>query len=217
MQKIVIALSTMLLSVLIIVFSIEAVTARGVLDGMCTFYQTISPSGKYFYIQNNINPFFESAKVFLFIIGNFLLYIPNFMLFDKSKIKSIILMIVNTIGLTIEFILFKSYSHMFMLIVLCVLIAINIFIQFTDTIKSKTNMLVVILTSFILIGNIYYLFAHFMQRSLWEMWEVEDNLINEMLHYSRINIICLALWFIPYTILLIKDIITTHKSSRTVN
>ena len=70
MQKRVIALSTMLLFILIIVLSIEAVTARGVLDGMCTFYQTISPSGKYFYIQNNINPFFESSKVFLFIIGN---------------------------------------------------------------------------------------------------------------------------------------------------
>ena len=207
MQKRVIALSTMLLFVLIIVLSIEAVTARGVLDGMCTFYQTISPSGKYFYIQNNINPFFESTKVFLFIIGNFLLYIPNFMLFNNSKIRSIILMIVNTIGLTIEFVLFKSYSHMFMLIVLCVLIAINIFIQFTDTIKSKTNMLVVVLTSFILVGNIYYLFAHFMQRSLWEMWKVEDNLINEMLYYSRINIICLALWFIPYIILLVKECI----------
>lgn len=207
MQKRVIALSTMLLSVLIIVFSIEAVTARGVLDGMCTFYQTISPFGKYFYIQNNINPFFESVKVFLFIIGNFLLYIPNFILFDNSKIRSIILMIVNTIGLTIEFILFKSYSHMSMLIVLCILIAINIFIQFTDTIKSKTNMLVIILTSFILIGNIYYLFAHFMQRSLWEMWEVGDNLINEMLHYSRMNIIFFALWFIPYIILLVRECI----------
>ena len=96
---------------------------------------------------------------------------------------------------------------MFMLIVLCVLIAINIFIQFTDTIKSKINILVVVLTSFILVGNIYYLLAHFMQQSLWEMWEVEDNLINEMLHYSRINIICLALWFIPYTILLVKECI----------
>ena len=207
MQKRVIALSTMLLFVLIIVLSIEAVTARGVLDGMCTFYQTISPFGKYFYIQNNINSFFESTKVFLFIIGNFLLYIPNFMLFDNSKIRSIILIIINTIGLTIEFILFKSYSHMFMLIILCILITTNIFIQFMFNIKSKINMLVVVLTSFILVENIYYLFAHFMQRSLWEMWEVGDNLIDEMLHYSRINIICLALWFIPYTILLVKECI----------
>ena len=207
MQKRVIALSTMLLFVLIIVLSIEAVTARGVLDGMCTFYQTISPFGKYFYIQNNINSFFESTKVFLFIIGNFLLYIPNFMLFDNSKIRSIILIIINTIGLTIEFILFKSYSHMFMLIILCILITTNIFIQFMFNIKSKINMLVVVLTSFILVENIYYLFAHFMQRSLWEMWEAGDNLIDEMLHYSRINIICLALWFIPYTILLVKECI----------
>lgn len=207
MSKKIIVLLTMLLSVLLIFISVESVTARGVLDGACVFYQTISPFGKYFYIQNNINPFFESTKVFLFIIGNLLLYIPNFMLFDNSKIRSTILMIINTIGLTIEFILFKSYSYMFMLIVLCVLIAINIFIQFMDTIKSKTNMLVIILTSFILVGNIYSLFAHFMQRSLWGMWEVGDNLINEMLHYSKINTICLALWFIPYTILLVKECI----------
>ena len=207
MQKRVIALSTMLLFVLIIVLSIEAVTARGVLDGICTFYQTISPFGKYFHIQDDINPFFESVKVFLFITGNLLLYIPNFILFDNSKIRSIILIIINTIGLTIEFILFKSYSHMFMLIILCILIATNIFIQFMDNIKSKINMLVVVLTSFILVENIYYLFAHFMQRSLWEMWEVGDNLIDEMLHYSRINIICLTLWFIPYAILLVKECI----------
>ena len=129
------------------------------------------------------------------------------MLFDNSKIRSIILIIINTIGLTIEFILFKSYSHMFMLIILCILITTNIFIQFMFNIKSKINMLVVILTSFILVGNIYYLFAHFMQQSLWKMWEVGDNLINEMLHYSRINIICLTLWFIPYTILLVKECI----------
>ena len=207
MQKRVIALSTMLLFVLIIVLSIEAVTARGVLDGMCTSYQTISPFGIYFYIQNNINSFFESTKVFLFIIGNFLLYIPNFMLFDNSKIRSIILIIINTIGLTIEFILFKSYSHMFMLIVLCILIAANIFIQFMDNIKNKIKMVVLVLTSFIFVGNIYYLFAHFLQRSLWEIWEAGDNLINKMLHYSRINIICLTLWFIPYTILLVKECI----------
>ena len=129
------------------------------------------------------------------------------MLFDNSKIRSIILIIINTIGLTIEFILFKSYSHMFMLIILCILIATNIFIQFMDNIKSKINMLVVVLTSFILVENIYYLFAHFMQRSLWEMWEAGDNLIDEMLHYSRINIICLTLWFIPYAILLVKECI----------
>lgn len=206
MRKKIFALSIIILSILLILFSIEAITASGVLEGISTFYQTISPFGKYFYEQNDINYSFEIIKIIIFIIGNLLLFVPNFLLYKDIKNKSIILIITNTVGLIIEFILYQSYLYMFMISILCILYAINIFIQFVDTIKDKINLLVIILTSFILVLNIYYLFSHFMQRSLWEMWDMGDKLINEMILYSRINIICMALWVVPYAILLVKEI-----------
>ena len=39
----------------------------------------------------------------------------------------------------------------------------------------------------------------------------------ELIELSDITLKIFTLWLIPYTILLIKDIVTTHKSSRTVN
>lgn len=219
MSKKIIALSIMLLSVLLILFSAETVTARGVLDGKCTLYQTISPFGfdKYFNLLYGEKIQFEWLGIISFFIGISLLFVPNFLLFEQSKIKTVILAIINIIGISILFFFYKSYSYMLMMIVVCILIACDVLVQFIKDIKNKIDMLVVILTSFILVGNCYYLFVHLTKRSLWEMWSIGDNLFNEMEQISRINIFCFALWLIPYGILLIKEIITTYKTSRTVD
>lgn len=54
MSKKIIALLTMLLSVLLIFISVESVTARGVLDGVCVFYQTMEMS-RYVQSKNPLN------------------------------------------------------------------------------------------------------------------------------------------------------------------
>ena len=66
-------------------------------------------------------------------------------------------------------------------------------------------MFVLILTIFIEVLNFYYLFYHYRRFLLWINWD-GDRLIDEMIYISRINMICLAMWFVPYGILLVREI-----------
>ena len=145
----------------------------------------------------------------MFAIGTLLLFVPNFLLFEQSKKKSVALVIINIIGVILEFLFFQSYSYMFMLIILCILLVCNIFIQFFDGIRSRSDMSVLILTALIGALNIYYLFHHFMMYKQLDTWYFNgafDRMTREMIHISRINMVCLALWFIPYGILLVREI-----------
>lgn len=209
MSKKIIALSTMLLSVLLVLITVETVTGRGLLEGQCTFYQTISPFGKYFNLSQSDKLPMQRLGIVMFIIGTLLLFVPNFVLFEHSKKRSIILAIINIIGIILGFLFFQSYSYMFMLIILCILLVCNIFIQFFEGIKSRSDMSVLILTILIGILNVYYLFQHFMMYKQLDTWYFNgalDRMTREMIHISRINIVCIALWIVPYSILLIKEI-----------
>ena len=214
MSKKIIALSTILLSVLIVVISIESVTGIGVLEGQCTFYQTISPFGKYFNLSNNDNVHFKWIGIVVFIIGNLLLFIPNFLLFNQSKKRSVTLIIINIIGMIFEFLFFQSCLYMFMLITLCILLACNILVQFIHSFNNKIDISILILTIFIAALNCYYLYHHFTMNKILETWYLNDafdKMIREMISISRINVICFVLWFIPYGILLTKEIMSSKK------
>lgn len=209
MSKKIIALSTMLLSVLLVLITVETVTGRGLLEGQCTFYQTISPFGKYFNLSQSDKLPLQWVGIVTFAIGTLLLFVPNFVLFEQSKKRSVILVIINIIGIILEFFFFQLYSYMFMLIILCILLVCNVLIQFIDGIKSRSDIAVLILTAFIGILNVYYLFHHFIMYKQLDTWYFNgafDKMTQEMIHISRINMICLTLWFIPYGILLIKEI-----------
>ena len=209
MSKKTIALSTMLLSVLLVLITVETVTGRGLLEGQCTFYQTISPFGKYFNLLQSDKLPMQWLGIIMFVIGILLFFAPNYLLFEQSKKRSIVLVIINIIGIILEFFFFQSYSYMFMLIILCILLVCNIFIQFFDGVKSRSDMSVLILTVLIGVLNVYYLFHHFMMYKQLDTWYFNgafDRMTSEMIHISRINMICLALWFIPYGILLVREI-----------
>ena len=209
MSKKTIALSTMLLSVLLVLITVETVTGRGLLEGQCTFYQTISPFGKYFNLLQSDKLPMQWLGIIMFVIGILLFFAPNYLLFEQSKKRSIVLVIINIIGIILEFFFFQSYSYMFMLIILCILLVCNIFIQFFDGVKSRSDMSVLILTVLIGVLNVYYLFHHFMMYKQLDTWYFNgafDRMTSEMIHISRINMACLALWLIPYGILLVKEI-----------
>lgn len=209
MSKKIIALSTMLLSVLLVLITVETVTGRGLLEGQCTFYQTISPFGKYFNLSQSDKLPMQWLGTIIFAIGILLLFVPSFVLFEQSKKRSVTLVIINIIGIILEFLFFQSYSYMFMLIILSILLACNIFIQFFDGIKSRSDMSVLILTALIGVLNVYYLFHHLMMYKQLDTWYFNgafDRMTREMIHISRINMVCLAMWFIPYGILLVKEI-----------
>ena len=209
MSKKTIALSTMLLSVLLVLITVETVTGRGLLEGQCTFYQTISPFGKYFNLLQSDKLPMQWLGIIMFVIGILLFFAPNYLLFEQSKKRSIVLVIINIIGIILEFFFFQSYSYVFMLIILCILLVCNIFIQFFDGVKSRSDMSVLILTVLIGVLNVYYLFHHFMMYKQLDTWYFNgafDRMTSEMIHISRINMACLALWLIPYGILLAREI-----------
>lgn len=208
MSKKIIALTTMLLSVLLVLITVETVTGRGLLEGQCTFYETISPYGKYYNLSNSDRISFEWLGILAFAVGVVLLFVPNFLLFEQSKRRSIMLVIINIIGIILGFLLFQSYSYMFMLIILCILFVCNILIQFIQEIKNRIELSVLILTVFIGVLNCYYLFQHFMMNKQLDNWYLNgafDRMTKEMIHVSRINVLCFALWIVPYGILLIKE------------
>lgn len=209
MSKKVIALSTMLLSVLLVLISVETVTGRGLLKGQCTFYQTISPFGKYFNLSNSDKIPLEWLGIVVFTIGTLLLFVPNFLMFVQSRKRSITLGSINIIGVILEFLFFQSYSYMLMLIILCILFGCNILIQFIHSIRNKVDMFVLILTIFVTVVNCYYLFHHFIMYKQLDIWYFNgafDRMTKEMIHISRINMVCFALWFIPYGVLLVREI-----------
>ena len=122
MSKKIIALSTMLLSVLLVLISAETVTGRGVLKYECASYQTISPFGKYFNLSNSDKMPFEWLGILTFTFGSLLVFVPNFLLFEQSKKRSVSLVSINIIGMILEFFMFQSYMYMFMLIIWCILL-----------------------------------------------------------------------------------------------
>ena len=204
MSKKAIALSTMLVSVLLILISVEKVTMRGVAVSETTLNQTFLLSG---HAYNNLFDSGKSIFVFstiLFTVGSLLPFVPNFLLFEQYKCRSIILMVINTIGVILGFLSYNLYSYLFMMAMVCIIVASNILIQFLLTLRSKIDFFILILSVFILIINCYYLFEHFMRQRSWLSWN--DMMLKDMIQISRTNIICFALWFIPYVILLVKEI-----------
>lgn len=210
MSKKIIALSIMLLSILFMLISIETITGIGVIKGECTYYQTISPFGIYFDLSNSDEFHLIWIRIILYVLGLLLLYVPNFMMFELSKVRSIVLAVLNTTGIIMMFLYFKSYQYIFMMIVVCVLLAANLLIQFIVPQRSKVDLFVLLISAFISLANVYYLYRHFwLIDNKWIPWElnnVVNPLIKDMILISRINIICFVLWFIPYIILLVKEI-----------
>lgn len=210
-MKKIIAFATTFLSIVLILVSIESITGIGILSGDCTFYQTISPSGKYFNLTQNSKIEFTWIMQIIFVLGIVLLYVPNFLLFEHNKVKSVICGLVNTFGIIGIFVLFKTHQYIFMMIIVCVLIANCIITQNIDEYKNKINLLTLFTTLIFLAINIFYLVEHFNMSYLLEEWCLNNaygKAIEEMIFISKINFICFTLFLLPTTIQTVSEVRT---------
>lgn len=210
-MKKIIAFATTFLSIALILVSIESITGVGILSGDCTFYQTISPSGKYFNLtqDNQIN--FAWIMQIIFAFGIILLYVPNFLLFEHNKVKSIICGLVNTLGIIGIFVLFEAHQYMFMMIIICALIANCIITQNIDDYKNKINLFALFTSLLLLVINIFYLVEHLNMGNLLEEWclnNAYNKAIEEMISISQSNFICFALFLLPITTQTVAEIKT---------
>lgn len=209
MSKKIIALSTMLVAVLLILISVGRVTMRGITNGEVTIHQTILISEKTFYNLIESGKASFVLATFSFFIGCLLLFVPNFFLFEQSKKRSIALIVINTVGSILTFSFFNFYQYLFMMITVCILFMCNLFIQYIYNYKNKTDILITIIIVFISFINIFYLIYHLLMQEnflIWDLNNAMNTLLKEKVHISRINMACFALWFIPYGILLVKEI-----------
>lgn len=149
MSKKSIALSTMLLSVLLILISVGKVTMRGIAIGEIAIHQTFLVSEESFYklIESGKSSFILST--FIFFVGCLLWLLPNFLLFNEKKQKSMILMAINTIGIILIFSFCQFYQYLFMMITTCLLLLCNTLIQFIDKYKNRLDMFIIIIAIFV--------------------------------------------------------------------
>ena len=124
-------------TVILILLSFERVTTVGLYEGKCTVYQTVSVSERTFDLASNGIKMNNLPFVILFFIGILLLFVPGFALFNQSKSRSIISIALNLIGTILVFILFNSCQYMYMMILISLLIASNIFIRIIENYKNR--------------------------------------------------------------------------------
>lgn len=205
-----ISIASILISISMILLSIEKVTMVGLLEGRCTFYQTISTSGKAYNLVLNSSIKNNSVFIVMFFIAIALLFVPCFTLFKQSKIRSIICIVINTVGTILTFIFFSNLQYMYMLIVICLLITSNILVRLVEKYKEGFDWFVLVVSILIGFVNIYYLVSHLHMERIWVNWYLNGNLdavVEDMISISRVNMICFCLWIIPCAILFCKEFI----------
>ncbi len=152
--------SSILILIVLILLSIEKVTMVGLLEGRCTLYQTISTSGKAFNLVMNGVRTNDTVFIVMFFIAIALLFVPCFVLFNQSKARNIICIVINTIGTILTFIFFNACQFMYMLIIICLMILSNVLVCLIEKYKSGFDWFVSVISVLIGFVNIYYLVSH---------------------------------------------------------
>ena len=210
-----VSVASILGTVILILLSLEKVTTVGLYEGKCTIYQTISISEKTFDLALNGVKMNNTPFVILFFIGIALLFVPGFVLFNQSKCRSIIIIVFDVIGTILVFILFNSCQYMYMMILISLLIASNIFIRVIENYNNWFEWLMSVITALICFFNVYYSILHL---HMWQSWDNGisngnlDNVLDEMINISKINVACLAVWIIPCVVIFCKEFLFKKKS-----
>lgn len=210
MKKIV-SKMTIVLSIILFVLSIGSITSIKCLKGTIPLQDTIINSKDIIYgiIYKDLS-YLQHKQVSLFYIGLFLFLASSFIHFEKTnKLKGLIRIVLSTIPI---FCVIFMHNYIWFLILVNLYLITVIIIDF----KSKDKLAIVgsIVGIIIWLLNIIQLIQHL--QLTFNPIEIQTFQM-ELVELSNITLKIFALWLIPYTILLIKDITTTHKSSRTVN
>lgn len=143
----------------------------------------------------------------LFYIAIVLIVVSGIVNFSKSnKIKNSIIVILSFIPS-----IFVLITHNYIWFLILLNLYMILFLLFNFTIKSKVNICANIIAIIITILNVTQLIRHLnLEFNPSNLRYFEKNLID----LSGITLKFLLLWFIPFTILLINDTITTLKQHK---
>lgn len=145
-----------------------------------------------------------------FYIALILIVLSSVIKFTKTnKEKSIINIIMSLVPAVFVFV---THNYIWFLILINIYLLSFICIDFN--IKNKVDIVINIITIIINILNFIQIIKHLnLEFAPSNVIVFEESLIIMSVNTLKI----FSLWLIPYTILLIKEIVTTYKTSRTVN
>lgn len=209
MKKIV-SKTTIGLSVIFIVISICSITSIECLKGKIPLQDAIINSADIIHgiIYGNMNHLPHNL-IPLFYIGLVLIIISSIIYFEKSnKFRGLIDVI-----LSISTVIFVIITHNYLLFLMLTNMYLIIHLMIDFTFKNKIIIVVNIIGIIVVVLNLIQLVQHL--QLTFNPIEIQILQV-ELVKLSNITLKIFALWLIPYTILLINDIIIFRKSSRTV-
>lgn len=193
-----------LISVLLVVISIESITSNGITEGRTTFYKTISFNSKPFNLANGDNVSYLLLNV-LFFIGLLFLTISAINYCKSNKIKGIILLIIDIIFSAISFVLFQNGNYLLMTGLVITMFMLQFSLQ--SNLRNKVYTAITIAFSIGLwIINIYFLIKQFTM--MIGVTDVVGILLDNLIKVSRANAICLSLFIIPCIISIVEKVKT---------
>lgn len=208
-MKAIVAKVSAILAIIFIVVSICGISSVDCLRGKLPINKTIINSKDIMYGLNygdmkslpyKLIPLFGAALV--------LIVLSSILKFTKTnKAKSIINIIISLVPTVFVVV---THNYIWFLILINIYLLSYICIDFLE--KNKVNIIINIITIIISILNFIQMVKHLnLEFNPSNVIAFEKNLIivseNTLKNFS--------LWLTPYTILLIKEIITKHKTSRT--
>lgn len=159
-------------------------------------------------IYGNIN-YLPHKQIYLFYTGLLLIIISRIICFEKSnKFKELI-----DVALSIATVSFVIITHNYLLFLMLINMYLIIHLMMDFTLKNKIIIVGNIIGIIITVLNIIQLVQHL--QLTFDPIDIQIFQV-ELVKLSNITLKVFALWLIPYTILMINDIIIFRKSSRTV-
>ena len=207
MKKIV-SKATVILSVILFVISICGASSVDCLKGFIPLQDAIIDSGNVLYgIQCGDMNTLPYKQIPLFYVALVLILLSSVINFTKStKVKSCIVIALALISIS-----FLLLTHNYIWFLILINLYMLLFALFDFAIKNKINICANIMEIIITILNITQLILHLkLKFNPSNLQYFEKNLIE----LSGITLKFLLLWIIPFTILLVNDIIITFRQHK---
>lgn len=207
MKKIVSIVSA-ILSILFTAISICGMSIISCWKGQIAIFQVFVLNENMFYtawgLGNRTWPYILIPFFYFSLILTFLSGVLNF---EKKKIfKSIITIIASIVPIVYGI---NTNDYILFLILLNLHLMLYVLINYSS--EKILDICIEIASAIIAVMNIILLVIHSMLTFDYGWDRQLEQSANIMIIVSRLNLMCLILWFVPYIILLVKDILGMRK------
>lgn len=210
-MKSIVAKVSVILSIIFIVISICGISSVDCIKGIIPMQKAIINDESILYdIQRLDIGHLPYKQIPFFYVALILVVLSSIIKFTKtSKVKSIINIVISIAPAIFVLI---THDYIWFMILMNIYLILYLLIDFTT--KSKLHIAVNVVVIIIGILNLIQVVKHLnLEFDMSNITGFEESLIV----ISQNTLKVFALWLIPYGILLIKEIVTMYKTSKTIN